>query len=308
MTVHKLEERIREFINSGRRQAALLKDSAEWNKLCSSLDVIDDTQLALEAHPQLNDIKGDGASYIIVYGVLQTLLLQQDAAKHIGDALGIKVKLPKPLEDIRVIRNSAAGHPTHQKEKGLSKSSFITRMSISSSGFQLMTVYSGDKEYEFHHVSIPSLIDIQEKYITEVLNMVTTELERQEVKHRSKHKNKKLIDIFPHALSYHIGKILESTYSPDRFPLGDANLKMVFSCIEDFKHELTARDEWDVYDSINYHYELIEYPLSRLKEYFNNNDLMNEKDTYIFASFVSEQLEELKQIANELDEKYESGP
>ena len=308
MSVHELEDRIREFINSGRRQASLLKDSVAWNKLCSSLDIIGDTQLAIEAHPKMGSVKGDGESYLIVYGVLQAMLLQQDATKHIGSALNIKIRLPKKLKDIRIIRNSAAGHPAHQKENGLSKSSFITRMSISPMSFQLMTVYSGDKEYEFHQISIPSLIKTQEEYISSVLSGVVKELERQEVEHREKHKETKLADAFPHTTRYHISKIFESTSSPDMFPLGDANVRMIEGFLEKFKQKLTDREEWGVYDSINYHYELIEYPLARLKEYFNRNDPMNEKDAYIFASFVSEQVEELKDIAQELDNKYESRP
>lgn len=90
MTVTNLEDRIREFINNGRKQSALLKDLTIWNKLCSSLDVIGDTQLAIQAHSQLKNIKGDGASYLIIYGTLQAMLLQQDALKHISDALNIK--------------------------------------------------------------------------------------------------------------------------------------------------------------------------------------------------------------------------
>lgn len=131
MTISQLEERIREFINSGRKQSALLVDSSKWNKLCSSLDLIGDTELAILSYPSLCSTQDNGASYLIIYGILQTLLLQQDATKNISDSLEIKVKLPKPLEDIRIIRNSAAGHPGQQRENGLSKSCFITRMSIS---------------------------------------------------------------------------------------------------------------------------------------------------------------------------------
>jgi hypothetical protein len=308
MNAQDLEERIREFINTGRRQSSLLKDSAAWNKLCSSLDIVGDTQLAIEAHPKLCRVKGDGESYLIVYGVLQAMLLQQDAIKHIGNALNIKVKLPKQLEDIRVIRNSAAGHPAHQKENGLSKSSFITRMSLSPASFQLTTVYSGDKDYEFHQISIPSLIETQEQYVYEVMLGVVKELERQEMEHRKKHQETKLADSFPQTTRYHISKIIEATSSSDRYPLGGANIKMIEGFLDAFKQELTKREEWGVYDSINYHFELIEYPLGRLKGYFNGNDPMNEKDAYIFASFVSAQVDELKTIAQELDNEYESSP
>jgi hypothetical protein len=104
MKISQLEERIREFINSGRKQSSLLTDSSAWNKLCSSLDLIGDTELAILSYPNLCNTQDDGASYLIIYGILQTLLLQQDATKNISDSLGIKVKLPKPLEDIRIIR------------------------------------------------------------------------------------------------------------------------------------------------------------------------------------------------------------
>lgn len=308
MSVQSLEDRIREFINSGRRQAILLKTPDAWNKLFSSLDLIGDTQLALDSYPQFHKVQEDGASYLIVYGILQTLLLQQNAAKHIGDTLDISVKLPKALEDIRVIRNSAAGHPTYQKENGLSKSSFITRMSISPTSFQLMTVYSGDKDYVFHQISIPSLIDTQKIFLCEVLAMVIAELERQEMEHREKHKATKLADIFPHTISYHFTKIFEATNREDLFPLGTPNIKMIIECIENFKNALSVRGEWGVYDSIDYHYELISYPLNRLEAYFEGNDDMNEKDAYIFASFLSEQVKSLEEIAIEFDEKYESAP
>lgn len=308
MSIQSLEERIREFINRGRRQAILLKNPAVWNQLCSSLDLIGDTQLAIDSYPQFHNLKDNGGNYLIVYGILQTLLLQQNAAKHIGDALDIKVKLPKNLEDIRAIRDSAAGHPTYQKEDGLSKSHFITRMSISATGFQLMTVYSGDKEYSFRHVSIPKLIEIQKKYLSEILQKVIDELERQEMEHRETHKSIKLVNIFPHTISYHFSKIYEAADREDLFSLGTPNLKMIIDCVENFKSELSRRGEWGVYDSINYHYELIDYPLKRLAAYFEGNDDMNEKDAYIFASFLSEQVKSLEEIAEELDEKYESKP
>jgi len=306
--IHELEDRIRDFINSGRRQSSLLKDPAIWNKLCSSLDLIGDTQIAIDAYPQLHSMREEGVSYLIVYGILQALLLQQDAAKHIGDALNIKVTRPKALEEIRVIRNSAAGHPSYQRENGLSKSSFITRRSISPTSFELMTVYSGDKEYEMRHIAIPSLVKNQQIYLGEILLKVINELEKQEMEHRTMHNDKKLADIFPQTISYHFSKIYEATNSRDRFLLGIISLEIIAKCIESFKNELSLRGEWGVYESIDYYYELIDYPLNRLESYFRGDDAMNEKDAYIYASFLSKQLKSLQEIARELDEEYEVVP
>jgi hypothetical protein len=306
--IHELEDRIRDFINNGRRQSNLLKDSATWNKLCSSLDLIGDTQIAIDAYPQLFSVKEEGVSYLIVYGILQTLLLQQDAAKHIGDALNIKVKLPKDLEEIRIIRNNAAGHPSYQRENGLSKSSFITRMSISPTGFELMTVYSGDKEYEIRHIAIPSLIEKQQVYLGEILSKVITELEKQEMEHRAMHKDKKLTDIFPPTISYYFSKIYGATHGRDNSLVGAFSLTIIAKCFESFKDELSIRDEWGVHESIDYHYELIDYPLKRLESYFKGDDSINEKDAYIYASFLSDQLKTIQETAKWLDEEHESAP
>ncbi|PHS32655.1 MAG: hypothetical protein COA95_02575 [Methylophaga sp.] len=107
MNISKLEGKIRDFINSPRRQSTLLGKREGWNKLCSSLDLIGDTELAIAAYPSMCKTEGDdGASYLIVYGILQTLLLQQDAAKHIANVLDIGITLPKELQQIRMIRNS----------------------------------------------------------------------------------------------------------------------------------------------------------------------------------------------------------
>lgn len=171
MIISKLESNIRDLINSARTQRILLNDPESWNTLCSSLDLIGDSQLAIEAYPGLCATRDTGASYLIIYGILQTLLLQQDAAKNIASALDIKIKLPNELNKIRIIRNSAAGHPTAQKENEVTKSCFITRMSVSTASFQLMTVYSDDREYEFRTISVPELVRLQEEYLKEILEI-----------------------------------------------------------------------------------------------------------------------------------------
>jgi len=306
MSIDKLEDKIRDFINSGRTQRSILKDSSAWNKLCSSLDLIGDTQLAIEAYPGLVGTQDTGASYLIIYGILQTLLLQQDAAKGIGGVLDIKVKLPRELNEIRVVRNSAAGHPVFQKENGQSKSCFITRMSVSPISFQLMTVFSDDRDYEFHTISIPPLIKNQEKYLAEILEKVVVELKRRESEHRNMHKEEKLIDIFPKSLRYHFSKVLEATSYKKDYVLGKINIEVVSDALKELKEALSARGEWNERDSIGYHFELIEYPLQRLISYFSEEDHMNEKEAFIFASFIIEQVDSLKEIVVEVDEEYES--
>jgi len=45
-----LESEIRDLINQPRKKHFLLMDSAQWYQLCSSMDVIGDTELAIDAY------------------------------------------------------------------------------------------------------------------------------------------------------------------------------------------------------------------------------------------------------------------
>lgn len=310
MNITDLEQRIRDFINSARRQSALLENAADWNKLCSSLDLIGDTQLAIQSYPSLCKSECEGASYLIIYGILQTLLLQQDAAKHIAASLNIKVKLPKELDDIRIVRNSAAGHPGLQKENGQSKSCFISRPSLSPSGFDLMTVYSEGNDYKMDHVNIPKLLRTQESYLGEILSSVVKELEMQEMEHRKMHKKTKLIECFPHTIRYFFGKLFEATSGEDKYCLGAMHLELIQRCLDDFHSKLDARGEWGVSDSIKYHYDKLSYPIAELKLYFavKTDSKLNDNDAYIFVSFLVGHIDALKKIAGEIDEEYSKAP
>lgn len=46
--ISKLEDAVREFINTGRHQSSLLQSRETWNQICSSLDVIGDTILCID--------------------------------------------------------------------------------------------------------------------------------------------------------------------------------------------------------------------------------------------------------------------
>jgi len=64
-SISELETEIRDFINRGRRQQELLADPASWNTLCSALDVIGDTELALEAYAKWEHRCEIGERYLL---------------------------------------------------------------------------------------------------------------------------------------------------------------------------------------------------------------------------------------------------
>ena len=94
--ISQLTSDIRDLIDDPRKKHLLLKDSIAWNMLCSSLDVIEDTDYCLEAFLTTDiDSLDDGNKYMYVYGTLQALFVQQDAVEHLTESL----KIPYPLNE-----------------------------------------------------------------------------------------------------------------------------------------------------------------------------------------------------------------
>lgn len=305
-TIPNLEQKIRDFINEPRAKHNLLHDRAEWNKLCSSLDVIGDTEIALDAYLNTPKSKNDGENYLAVYGALQVLFVQQDAVTHLAEALQVKYT-PDPLLDrIRDIRNNSIGHPT-KRGGGKGKAfNYISRHSLSRFGFELMTTYP-DKEREFIDIDIPQLITSQRVILAKTLAEVIEILTEKEMKHRRKYRHNKLVDAFPKTLGYGYEKIHEAIEG--RFPaeLGESFVQHILDTIEHFKNMLNERGALGAYDdSIAYYSQLLEYPLNKLHIHFNSpiESKLNDKDAYIFLFFIRKHMGILTQLAEEIDDDY----
>jgi hypothetical protein len=183
ISVAELEQRIRDFINNPRKQHALLQDTAVWNLLCSCLDTIGDTELAIDAYKVSDNPGTGGAAYLLVYGVLQALFLQQDAVENLCQALAISYTRDPLLNDIREIRNDSTGHPTKRGGGKGRAYNFISRASLTKEGFDLMTTYPDSRSPLFRHVKIPSLLDSQRDILQKVLSEVLEKLKIEEAEH-----------------------------------------------------------------------------------------------------------------------------
>ena len=110
--INQLTESVRNYINTHRYQVVLLENSDKWNQICSSIDVIGDSLLAIEAYQVVEYPNNGGLKYIYTYGVLQALFILQDAVSHLSEAFEISSQVSQVLLDIRNIRNAAIGHQT----------------------------------------------------------------------------------------------------------------------------------------------------------------------------------------------------
>lgn len=309
--IAQLVEEIRKLITFSRKQYALLQNQAMWALLCSSMDTIEDTELCFDAFLTEDiDRADDGVKYVFVYGTLQALFVQQDAVENLHEALKVPYTQDPSLRSIREIRNDSVGHPT--KRGGGHSYNFIARITLESQGFRLRTTYRDGQQTRFKYVNVPELIATQRKVFIEVLDNVIKTLENEEMEHRREFEGKKLANVFSSpGTNYPLSKIFEAILNPQsaHAQLGEVHVDQILKCIEAFKNGLKDREILEAYyeDGGGTHtLELLAYALQKLQTYFRNSAeaRINEKDAYIFATFVKVQVGGLRQYAREIDEEY----
>ena len=305
-TIRELEEKIREFINAPWKHLAIFQDSVKYHKICSCLDVIGDTELALRAYEEMPDSVQPGSSYILVYGFLQALFLQQDAVRNLHEALQICYKPDPLLVKIRELRNDSTGHPT-KRGGGEGKSfSFISRMSITKFGFQLMTIVPNQGRPMFRQVSLKSLIVTQHNQLEKALTALLQALQKEDMERREKFKSEKLEEVFLPLLPYYFEKVYESILGNHGWEYGAIHVSAIREIIMTFDAALQNRGIAGAYPAVKHQINLLDYPLSQLAEYFAHKGerRLNAKDAEIFTSFVQSEISKLREMALEIDEEY----
>jgi hypothetical protein len=171
LSIIKLTEAIRERINEPKLNDLLASNERAWLQLCSCLDALEDSDLAISAYLAGRPTGSPGAKYLAVYGVLQALFVQQDAAINLCESLGIQETINNhpTLRQIREIRNDSIGHPTKRdRKKGqIASYNFISRPTLDSEGFDLLSD-DGD-QFTSRRVVIRQLVEDQRNCICGIL-------------------------------------------------------------------------------------------------------------------------------------------
>lgn len=304
---------IRDFLDftSPRKQHEIMQNSANWYMLCSSMDIIGDMEYALESYLSKNpDSSEIGRMYLLIFGALQALYVQQDAIKHLHDAFDITYTMDPSIEVIREIRNDAAGHPTNRRNK--KSFNFINRSFLSVHQFELMildtTNPNSNKLNQKHvNINVADLISTQRSVFLDVLDKVIDTLKEEEMEHRKKFEGKKLVDTLSNT-TYPFEKIFDAVSNDhsDRAPLVGGYVDKILNSYMAFRDGLKERGEPD--DNISYECERLEYAPKKIKDYFDNTQKthIQDNDLYIFARFAKQKIDELRDTAKYIDDKYNS--
>jgi hypothetical protein len=171
-------EAIRKLIQDDLLPKDVYEEKAS-SQMRSSLDVIEDCQLAIDSYFVSTAEPGSGECYPKVYGILQVLFVQQDAVANLFQVLNRTLGPNAVLQRIRETRNRATGHPT-KKNEGKQKHSFhfISRMTLTQDGFQLRSESERAKD-TFEPVDIRTFIRDQGRELTAILADLANKLQIQ---------------------------------------------------------------------------------------------------------------------------------
>lgn len=305
--IHSFMSRARDIINEDTIHALLISDKDKWHQLCSSMDAIGDTEAAIAAFESSDDRNTVGERYLVIYGLLQALFVQQDAVHHFCDSIGFiwRPRDTPRIHEIRELRNDCVGHPTNRTRSSNHRSfHHIVQISLTAFGFSLLSFESGN--ITTRTVQLGDLIRDQRRLILDILTQAVSSLQQRDREFRKQFMNNLLATLFPSNIGYCFEKVIGSTQGWSEFDLGKIYMPTLPECISNLIQAIDSRGlSIDTFPGIATTIEELRYPLGRLMEYFGHTQSdtpIDSETAYIFAIFARDRFEQLQEMAKQIDE------
>jgi hypothetical protein len=177
-TINELNEEIRSFINTPDIHSLISLDEVGFNQVCSCLDLIDDTEQALDAYIGLHYPAAMGERYLVLYGVLHAIRLQQDAVKNLFESLGVEYDQDEELNRIRETVDSAIINTTKKEINNVRCSCGVTQPTLSHEQFTLWILAAG-AGFKHEHVRVLERIQTQRGTLAAALSGLLRDLHGQ---------------------------------------------------------------------------------------------------------------------------------
>lgn len=311
--IHDAVGSIRDWVNEPRLRQKLMAQTVDRNQIASSLDALGDTEMALGAYLSQYPVTNwsqVGLQYLLLYGVLQALYVEQFAALHLAEALGTTIPFKDPrLLRARVIRNTAVGHPTRsEKPKGKPISTHqISRMTLAQGGFQMLSSDEhGDDRFET--IDMPQLIEDQRAALAEALEAVDSKLTRDDATLRAPFQQDTLASVFPDSLGYAFEKLYETTWGKPSSVLGRPSLDQIKRTLADFTQALQRRElTLDSYSGVGDWFREIAHPIAVLDRFLDDPTSLEPETASIVVEHLQRHVDELKEMAGSIDHDWATG-
>jgi hypothetical protein len=284
------------------------KDFGDYEKCFTSLDLIEDCQDAIDEFIAIPETKIPNRSVLNIYGVLQATFCQQDGlfglfqniSREKFNSIGDFFSLFEFDSKNREIRNDIVGHPSTRIVNRKSEFYFIDKGPNTKYKFS----YAGySPEFTVKKVDLKKIIDEQNNLAINVLNKVAEMINEKVNEHKEKHKDESLYSIVSN-LNYSIQLIKRGYSDVNRSFQAEGSLKIVSSKITEVEEELKKRYKNSTPESVEYTLKNIYYILKKVQKWYENNELLHNKDAEIFMIAFDKEFEELEDMLKEIDEEY----
>jgi hypothetical protein len=281
-----------------------IPNELNYNQTFTSIDLIEDSQIAIDEFDNAESIGTDGRSTLLIYGLLQSFFLQQDGLYHLYKCVtDNKIKqlyffdLFSFDKEIREVRNDIAGHPTNRKN---TEFYFIAKGSTTKDRF----TYAGyTPEFRKVEVDLKSFIFKQNNFVKNVLIFVQNEVDKKIEMKKNDHKDLKISDMIL-GVNRNIELIYRGIRDSTRNFQGELGVSGIIGTIKKIKTELNLRYNNNLPGGILEAFRLIEYILKRFDHLQKGNQLYGNDDAEIFLDSLNKQLSELGTMLKEIDKQF----
>jgi hypothetical protein len=205
----------------------------------AAMDMIEDTELAIESFRNDESGKDVGLEYLKVYGLFQAIFMQQDAARNLAVGLSLpELNITTDMEaaEVREIRNKYFGHHKYQR-KGKITYHGISRMTVGEQSIKAWTY----PDFSTQVVHLKDAIEANRKYIIKSLRIVLANLHKKKIEFIRQIKDKLSEDRRPYFFEKISSWVFGSSSTP--YEMAGTGLKVIRSDIEGLKSGLRVRYE-----------------------------------------------------------------
>jgi hypothetical protein len=282
----------------------LLNIKNNYERVLTSLDVIEDSQNAIEEFIKVESVQHRSTLYI--YGVLQAMYCQQDGLFQLYKTIVNKqiknvyelFSLNDFSEKIREVRDDIAGHPTDRKNG--KEFYFITKGKNTKFKF----AYAGyTPDFRKVNVDLEDFISQQNIFCLKILFQIEEAIKYKILELKRKYKDMKLVTLLEN-----VDRNIEFV---DR-GIGDnhvmANLghSEMQKMINNIKLELCKRYQNKIPEHIKPILRLQQHSTNKIGEFIQNKTLYKNIDAEIFLDSFNNQLEKLRTFLLEIDTEFET--
>jgi hypothetical protein len=283
---------------------------------CAAVDVLEDADLAI-AHYLESESSGEpGSEYLRTYGVLQAAYLQQDAARLIRKAFGLpSSEWPKPMYDLRVLRNRATGHPADTpegkrkpadtpKRKSDPPATFIVRPEMSSRSLAVLQI-AADGTWNSSSVDLRAMLKAHSEALHSLMEELVDELERRERERREDIAARGPVSALMHpSWRWMLQKIHEASLTPDETAatLAQPSVPCLLKTLDEVERSLVERG---IDPPHSWHVETARAALDRLPELLQRAVAGEavQLDIAAFATLAEQHLTAISKFLEEIDER-----